>query len=163
MLKRCIRSVHIRVCVFVKYAAYLRNTNLKLLNYAVQVAVIVQASYPVGGEDVIYRHNQKFINAGICLFLLYNFANGGAISQFVQRGGDFPLLVYFRLQVVALYSSPKCTRFLSFVIIPQDMRRNLLQVVRRHYREPYRRLLALDYGPSVVPHFKQPRAIARYV
>ncbi len=43
------------------------------------------------------------------------------------------------------------------------MRRNLLQVVRRHYRKPYRRLLSFDYGPAVVSHLKQPGTVAAYI
>ncbi len=147
--------------MFVENTAYLCHPGFKLLNDTIQVGIIVQSRHSIGSKDIINRYNQKLVNAGFCLGLLYG-RTDDVILNWVLRCRNPAPLVDLGLQV--LFCNGLATFLDIFLISPrQHMGLNLLDVVWLYHRKPYRRLLAFDYSPVIVSNLEYSGTVAAYV
>src|SRR5690606_26950823 len=161
VFQRRIRSVHIRVRMLIKDPAYLRYSSFKFLNDTIQVTVIVKTRHSVGGKDVVDRHNQKLINTGFCL-LIFQYWTDNVVFNREFRRCDLALFMYLCLEILL------CVRLapllgVLFIRPRQYMGLILCDIVRLNHREPYRRLLAFDYGPAIITDLEDACTVSRHI
>ncbi len=65
LLQGAVGAAHVWIRMFVKDPTDLRQANLKLLDNAVKIGVVIKARQPVRRAQVKHRHHQEIINASL--------------------------------------------------------------------------------------------------